>query len=191
MIYVECLTPIVIFLSISASCFDALALSRSGFNIERWDSHRIRELSLEVSEISQSILLRGETERSYTGRFLAGQRYNIKEDGVYVCAIGGLPLFLSKHKFVSGTGWPSFYDVYDDAHIVEIPPSGVRLFPEVVCARSGCHIGHVFPDTPPPVLRRSFLAQGITKYDNKNFFRYCVNAGALRFVPMSEMHLLR
>ena len=174
---------------VTAALLEALILSKSGFDVERWDLHRITELSLQVSEISKSILLRGETERSYTGKFSTGERYNLKEDGVYVCAIGGLPLFLSKHKFVSGTGWPSFYDVFDSAHIVEIPSSGSILSTEILCARTGCHVGHKFPDTPPPVMRRKFNAEGITKY-RQNFSRYCVNAGALRFVPMSELDLL-
>jgi peptide methionine sulfoxide reductase MsrB len=90
-------------------------------------------------------------------------------------------LFKSEHKFVSGTGWPSFYDVFDDSHLIQIiEPNGTT---EVICARSGCHIGHVFPDTPPPALQRKFLAEGITKYDKKRFFRFCVNAGALQFIP--------
>ena len=97
---------------------DALNLSRSGFDLRRWDSSQIAAEKDQISEHSQSILLSGTTEKSYTGRYADGQRYNLKEEGVYVCAIGGLPLFLSKHKFVSGTGWPSFYDVFDSDHIL-------------------------------------------------------------------------
>ena len=170
---------------------DALLLSKSGFDLDRWDSQRIAVDADGISEMSKSILLNRMTERSYSGRFISGERYNIKEEGVYVCALGGLPLFFSEHKFVSGTGWPSFYDVFDTDHLLEVPATDGGNLVEIVCARTGSHIGHVFPDTPPPALQRKFVADGIVKYDNKNFLRYCANAGALRFVPLSEMHTLK
>lgn len=167
---------------------EALVLSPTGFDLRRWDSSQIISESARLPDISRTILLDGSTENSYTGRYLDGQRYNLKDEGVYVCAIGGLPLFRSEHKFVSGTGWPSFYDVFDDCHLIRIvETNGVS---EVICARSGCHIGHVYPDTPPPALQRKFLEEGIKKYEKKKFFRYCVNAGALQFIPKDKLHLL-
>jgi peptide-methionine (R)-S-oxide reductase len=164
---------------------DAVLLSPSGFDLKKWDPSQIIRESALLPDASRAILLGGLTEKSYTGRYLDGQRYNLKDEGIYVCALGGLPLFRSEHKFVSGTGWPSFYDVFDDSHLIQIiEPNGAT---EVICARSGCHIGHVFPDTPPPALQRKFLADGITKYDKKRFFRFCVNAGALQFIPREKL----
>lgn len=164
---------------------DAVLLSPSGFDLRKWDLSQVTIESALLPDASRSILLDGSTEKSYTGRYLHGQRYNLKDEGIYVCALGGLPLFRSEHKFVSGTGWPSFYDVFDESHLIQIiEPNGTT---EIVCARSGCHIGHVFPDTPPPALQRKFIAEGITKYDKKGFFRFCVNAGALKFVPNEKL----
>jgi peptide-methionine (R)-S-oxide reductase len=167
---------------------DAVLLSPSGFDLKKWDISQIISESALLPDASRAILLDGLTEKSYTGRYLDGQRYNLKDEGIYVCALGGLPLFRSEHKFVSGTGWPSFYDVFDDSHLIQIiEPNGGT---EIICARSGCHIGHVFPDTPPPALQRKFLANGITKYDNRRFFRFCVNAGALQFVPREKLFVV-
>jgi len=86
--------------------------------------------------------------------------------GVYVCAGCALPLFPSRFKYDSGTGWPSFYDVLP-GH-VETRADHRLIVPrtEYHCARCGGHQGHVFKDGPPPT--------GL---------RYCNNGTALRFVP--------
>jgi peptide-methionine (R)-S-oxide reductase len=89
-----------------------------------------------------------------------------KRDGVYICAACYLPLFESKMKFDSGTGWPSFFDVIK-GHVGT--SRDFKLFlprTEYHCARCGGHQGHVFEDGPPPT--------GL---------RYCNNGVALEFVP--------
>jgi peptide-methionine (R)-S-oxide reductase len=87
-------------------------------------------------------------------------------DGLYVCVACELPLFPSKYKYDSGTGWPSFYDVLP-GH-VETKTDFKLLLPrtEYHCARCGGHHGHVFHDGPPPT--------GL---------RYCNNGVALKFIP--------
>jgi peptide methionine sulfoxide reductase MsrB len=141
------------------------------------------ECGIVPGTIPYHVLFEGGTEMSYTGRFFeSGERYNLKSNGIYVCAIGGLPLFRSEHKFVSGTGWPSFYDVYDHKNIIEKISSDYPGRTEICCAKTGLHIGHAFPDKPPPALERKFVEQGIIM-EKYCFRRYCVNANALRFIP--------
>jgi peptide-methionine (R)-S-oxide reductase len=110
----------------------------------------------------QYAVLRGHgTERAGSGCFLG-----TKDPGTYVCAGCDNPLFRSGTKFESGTGWPSFTEpVAPDAVIeVEDRSHGMRRT-EVRCARCDGHLGHVFPDGPPPTGRR-----------------YCMNSVAMKHV---------
>lgn len=99
------------------------------------------------------VLLQHGTEAAFCGVFLDN-----KKDGVYACRFCGLPLFRSSAKFDSGTGWPSFFQPYDDAHIKLIRDTSYGMVrTEEVCARCGSHLGHVFPDGPPPTGQRHCL----------------------------------
>ncbi len=131
---------------------DKLALS---------DAEWRRRLSPEEYEV----LRRHGTERPFTGCLLA-----TKEPGTYVCAGCGNPLFRSGEKFDSGTGWPSFTEPVSPGSVVEVDDLsyGTRRT-EIRCARCDGHLGHVFPDGPPPT--------GL---------RYCMNSVALRHVPAGE-----
>ena len=90
------------------------------------------------------------TEPPFTGKY-----YQNKETGVYHCVCCGNPLFVSDTKFESGTGWPSFWrPVNPEAVRTEDDLShGMRRI-EVRCARCDAHLGHVFPDGPPPTSMR-------------------------------------
>ena len=99
------------------------------------------------------VLLEHGTERAFCGVFLDN-----KLDGVYGCRLCGLPLFRSDAKFDSGTGWPSFFRPYDDRHVAQHRDTSYGMVrTEIVCARCGSHLGHVFPDGPPPTHERHCL----------------------------------
>jgi len=105
------------------------------------------------------------TERPFTGKWLAN-----KQDGQYVCAACGFPLFSSDAKYETECGWPSFYESLDKSHVKEIVDNSHGMHRvEIRCARCGGHLGHIFNDGPRPTG-----------------MRYCINSVSLDFVPKQD-----
>lgn len=105
------------------------------------------------------------TERAFTGPY-----WNEKAPGVYLCVCCGTPLFDSDQKYDSGSGWPSYWAPIASDRVSEHDDlsHGMRRV-EARCAACDAHLGHVFPDGPPPT--------GL---------RYCINGHALSFAPRED-----
>ena len=102
-----------------------------------------------------------------TERAFAGQYWKTKDEGVYLCAGCGAELFRSDTKFDSGTGWPSFYAPIAGSMATEIDEAHGMVRKEVMCARCGGHLGHVFPDGPKPTSQRYCINSVSLKLDQK------------------------
>jgi peptide-methionine (R)-S-oxide reductase len=136
--------------------------SASGFDLGPLQDSQRERLAKTLTAEERRILLDHGTEPPFCGGLLDN-----KQTGTYACRLCELPLFRSAAKFESGTGWPSFFEPYDPDHVTYLRDrsSGMERV-EIRCRRCDGHLGHVFPDGPPPTRQR-----------------YCLNSASLAFVP--------
>ena len=140
-------------------------ISASGHDVTPLSRARVEELASKLTPEQYRITQKSGTEPAFCGTLLDN-----KKEGMYVCVVCGLPLFKSEHKFTSGTGWPSFFSPFDVDHVTETMDRTLGMVRvEIECARCDAHLGHVFPDGPPPTGQR-----------------YCLNSEALAFVEKGE-----
>jgi peptide-methionine (R)-S-oxide reductase len=131
-------------------------------NTEKSDLPTDEELKEKLTEEQYLVCQCSATERAFTGKY-----WDCKTDGVYQCVCCGADLFSSETKFDSGSGWPSYYaPISEDAVGEKKDMSHGMIRVEIVCNHCGSHLGHVFPDGPPPT--------GL---------RYCVNSASLNLEP--------
>ncbi len=126
--------------------------------VRRSDEEWRRKLPTDVYRVTRL----GATEPPFRNPY-----WNCTTPGIYVCVCCRQPLFSSEHKYDSGSGWPSFWRPLEGARIGRHEDHSLGMTrTEVRCADCDAHLGHVFPDGPPPTGER-----------------YCINALALRLVP--------
>jgi peptide-methionine (R)-S-oxide reductase len=147
----------------SACNFSSTQESSSTKNKQEYPIHYSASEWKERLTPEQYYILRQKgTERAFTGKY-----DHFYEKGIYYSAASLQPVFSSKSKFDSGTGWPSFYEPIEPGAIELIKDASDGMLRwEVVDSKSGSHLGHVFDDGPPPTGKR-----------------YCLNSAALIFVP--------
>ena len=111
------------------------------------------------------------TQEAGTERAFSGEYWDHHEDGMYRCVVCGEELLTSDTKFDSGTGWPSFYEALDPSKVtLKEDRSHGMVRTEVECGSCGAHLGHLFPDGPPPTG-----------------MRFCMNSASLDFAgPAGE-----
>lgn len=151
----------MIFKTVVCLLVPLLSVQGSEKNMEKGE--RIEELTPLQYQVTQQC----GTEPPFNNKY-----WNNKEPGIYVDIVSGEPLFSSRDKFESGSGWPSFTRPLEDEHVVEKQDKSHGMVrTEVRSAKGDSHLGHVFNDGPK----------------QETGLRYCINSASLRFIPVDKL----